>query len=225
MAKTPLTEEATKATGVGEQPEQFAANTVTSASVGTLLKSGSGTITAFTMNQPTSAQVDDMTPLTLVDPTTLAVGTVAIAAGGTTGVSGSAVYQVSGGTGTPAQFNVTVAGGAITAIGSPVNPGNYTVFPTSPAALTYVSGAGSGVAGATVNLTPIPNGPARTIYSANMRALACEYEPRPGMPLTPALTAPTWPKNIAGPAATSIPFTNGCFVQSCPANTTFTVTC
>jgi hypothetical protein len=225
MAKTPLTEEATKATGVGEQPEQFAANTVTSASVNTLLKSGSGTITAFTLTQPTSAQVDDMTPLTLVDPTTLAVGTAAIAAGGTTGAAGAAVYQVSGGTGTPAQLNVTVAGGAITAIGSFVNPGNYTVFPTSPAALTYVSGAGSGVARATVNLTPIPNGPTRTLYSANMRALACEYEPRPGIGLTPGLTAPTWPKNIAGPAATSIAFTNGCFVQSCPANTTFTVTC
>jgi hypothetical protein len=209
-----------------EQPEvtPLAANTVTSASVGTLLKSGAGTITAFTMNQPTSASVDDSTPLTLVDPTTLGVGTAAIAAGGTTGVAGTAVYQVSGGTGTPAQFNVTVAGGAITAIGSPVNPGSYTVFPTSPAALTYVSGTGSGVAGATVNLTPTPNGFARTIYSASLRALACEYEPRPGIALTPGLTAPTWPKSIC--PTTVIPsFTNGCFVQSCPANMTFTVTC
>jgi hypothetical protein len=51
--------------------------------------------------------------------------------------------------------------------------------------------------------------------------LACMNEPRPGIALTPGLTAPTWPKTLMG--VTPIPFTNGCFVQSCPANTTFTV--
>ena len=81
---------------------------------------------------------------------------------------------------------------------------------TDPIAAAVVSG-------------PVP--PPRVIFSANMRALACEYEPRPGVALTPGMTAPTWPKNIAGPAVTAIPFTNGCFVTSCPANMTFTVTC
>jgi hypothetical protein len=201
---------------------QASAHPVTSASVGTFLASGAGTISAFTMNQPTAASVDDSTPLTLVDPTTLGIGSVAIAAGGASGAAGAAVYQVGGGTGTPAQLNVTVAGGAITAINGIANPGNYTVFPTSPAPLTYVSGTGSGVVGATVNLTPVLTGPARTLYSASLRALACEYEPRPGVALTPGATGPTWPKSLS---AISIPFTNGCFVQSCPANTTFTVTC
>jgi hypothetical protein len=65
--------------------------------------------------------------------------------------------------------------------------------------------------------------PARTLFAASLRTLACEYEPRPGIALTPGTTAPTWPKSLMG--TMSIPFTNGCYVQSCPANTTFTVTC
>jgi hypothetical protein len=85
------------------------------------------------------------------------VSSAAIAAGGASGVAGSAVYQVGGGTGTAATLNVTVSSGAITAINSVANAGSYTVFPTSPAALTYVSGTGSGVTGATVNLTPTSN--------------------------------------------------------------------
>jgi hypothetical protein len=52
--------------------------------------------------------------------------------------------------------------------------------------------------------------------------LACMNEPRPNVPLTPGLTAPTWPKALMG--VNPIQFANGCFVQSCPANTTFTVT-
>jgi hypothetical protein len=129
-----------------QQPEAQAAvaHTVTSASVGTALTVGAGSITAFTMTQPTSASVDMSTPLTLVD-------------------------------------------------------------------------AGAAPAG--------PTPPPHTIFSANLIALACLNEPRPGVGLTPGMTAPVWPKNVLGPAAVSIPFTNGCFVQSCPANTTFTVTC
>lgn len=140
--ETPITHEAAKA--VGDAPETQAASphTVTSASVGTALTTGAGTITAFTFTQPTSASVDDITPLTLVD---------AAAA------------------------------------------------PTGPVAAP------------------------RTLFSASLRALASMYEPRPGIGLTPGLTAPTWPKTVMG--ATPIPFTNGCYVQSCPANTTFTVTC
>jgi hypothetical protein len=61
------------------------------------------------------------------------------------------------------------------------------------------------------------------LFSANLLALACENEPRPGIALTPGLTAPTWPKTICQ-ATLSIPFNNGLWVLSCPANTTFTVT-
>jgi hypothetical protein len=144
--KTPITDEAEKATRQDGAPEAQAASphTVTSASVGTALATGAGTITAFTLTQPTATAVDDSTPLTLVDAAAVVAG-------------------------------------------------------------------------------PVP--PARTIFSASLRALACLNEPRPGVGLTPGMTAPTWPKNVLGPAAVSIPFTNGCFVQSCPANTTFTVTC
>lgn len=128
---------------MADKPEQLVAtpHTVTSASVGTALATGAGTISAFTINQPTSAEVDDITPLTLVD---------AAAA------------------------------------------------PTGP--------------------TPPP----RTLFSANMRSLAYLYEPRPGVGLTPGITAPTWPKSLMA-STQAIPFTNGCFVQSCPANLTFTV--
>ena len=116
-------------------------HTVTSASVGTAVATGAGVISAFTFTQPTSASVDDSTPLTLVD-----------------------------------------------AAAAPT--------PTSP--------------------------PPRVLYSANLRALACMYEPRPGVGLTPGTTAPTWPKSLMA-ATQTIPITNGCFVQSCPANVTFTV--
>lgn len=126
-----------------EEPEVQAAtpHTVTSASVGTALATGAGTISAFTFTQPTSASVDDSTPLTLVDAAAATPGLVA---------------------------------------------------------------------------------PPRTLFSASLRALACMNEPRPGVGLTPGTTAPTWPKSVSSIA---IPFSNGCFVQSCPANTTFTVTC
>jgi hypothetical protein len=124
-------------------PEPLAAtpHTVTSASVGTALTVGAGTITAFTFTQPTSVSTDDSTPLTLVD-----------AAAAPTGISS----------------------------------------------------------------------PPHVLYSANLKALACMNEPKPGVALTPGSTAPTWPKSLT---AIVIAFTNGCFVQSCPANTTFTVTC
>jgi hypothetical protein len=72
-----------------------------------------------------------------------------------------------------------------------------------------------------VDSAAVPTGAAKVLWAANLRALACMNEPRPGIGLTPGLTAPTWPKTLMG--ATAIPFTNGCFVKSCPANTTFTV--
>jgi hypothetical protein len=118
------------------QPLVATPHTVTSASVGTALATVAGTISAFTMAQPTSTSTDDSTQLVLVD---------------------------------------------------------------------------SAVA---------PTGPVPILYAANLRALACEYEPRPGVALTPGMTAPTWPKSLSSIA---ISFSNGCWVQSCPANTTFTV--
>jgi hypothetical protein len=63
----------------------------------------------------------------------------------------------------------------------------------------------------------------KVLFSANLLALACLFEPRPAVPLTPSLTAPTWPKTIY-PALPTIPFANGLYVASCPANTTFTAT-
>jgi hypothetical protein len=113
--------------------------TVNAASVGTALVAVAGTISAFTLTQPTATATDDLTPLTLVD-----------------------------------------------AAAAPT--------PTSL--------------------------PPRVLYSASLRALACENEPRPGVALTPGMTAPTWPKSLS---SIPIPFSNGCFVKSCPANVTFTV--
>jgi hypothetical protein len=125
---------------VGEpEPQVATPHTVTSASVGTALATGAGTISAFTFTQPTSASTDDSTPLTLVD-----------AAVAPTGISS----------------------------------------------------------------------PPHVLYSANLKSLTYLNDPKPGLALTPGLTAPTWPKSLG---AVVIPFTNGCFVQSCPANTTFTV--
>lgn len=105
------------------------------------------------------------------------VASATVAAGGAGGVDGAAVYQVGGGTGTAATLNVTVSGGAITAINSVAGAGSYTVFPPSPAALSYVSGVGSGVVGATVNLVPTDNAakgfatsPIRTTAAAATRA-------------------------------------------------------
>jgi hypothetical protein len=85
------------------------------------------------------------------------VASAAIAAAGSGGTNGTAVYQVGGGTGTAATLNVTIAGGVLSAVNSVASAGSYTVFPPSPAALTYVSGTGTGLTGATVNLTPTNN--------------------------------------------------------------------
>lgn len=83
------------------------------------------------------------------------VGGASVVAGGTGGVSGTAVYQVVGGVGTPAQLNVTVSGGAITTVNSVASPGSYTTFPLLTSGLTYVSGVGSGVTGATAVLSAL----------------------------------------------------------------------
>ena len=127
---------------MARQPEPRAAtpHTVTSASVSTALATAAGTISAFTMNQPTSSSTDDTTQLVLVDAAAAPTGT---------------------------------------------------------------------------------SSPPHILFAASLRALASMYDPKPGFGLTPGVTIPTWPKTLMG--ATPISFNNGCFVQSCPANLTFTV--
>lgn len=81
-----------------------------------------------------------------------------LVAGGSGGVDGTAIYRVDGGTGSSgASLNVTVSGGSIVSIDSIAGVGSYTVFPPTPTTLSYISGVGSGVTGATVNPIPVSN--------------------------------------------------------------------
>lgn len=73
------------------------------------------------------------------------------------------------------------------------------------------------------NGPPAAGASPKVLFSASLIALACLFEPRPLVPLTPSLVAPTWPKTVY-PALPTIPFTNGIYVASCPANVTFTAT-
>jgi hypothetical protein len=111
-------------------------------------------INAPEFSASTSAAIhqEDTTPANIGSATAYSVSSATVAAPGSGGVTGAAVYSVGGGAGTAATLNVTVAAGAIT-INSIANPGSYTTFPSSPAPLTYVSGVGSGVVGATANIT------------------------------------------------------------------------
>ena len=87
------------------------------------------------------------------------VASAVTAASGTGGVNGTAVYQVSGGTGTAATLNCTWAAGVLT-VNSVATAGSYNAssgLPASPATLTYVSGTATGWTGATVTLTPTDN--------------------------------------------------------------------
>jgi hypothetical protein len=79
-------------------------------------------------------------------------GVVRVAQGsGYTPANGTCTFTVSGGTGVfPAKFTATVSGGKVTAIGSVIDPGAYTVFPTNPVSTTSNCGSGSG---ATFTLT------------------------------------------------------------------------
>jgi hypothetical protein len=85
------------------------------------------------------------------------VASAVMAASGSGGVNGSAVYSVGGGAGpTTATLNVTWTAGVM-AVNSVANAGSYTTFPPSPSTLTYVSGTATGWTGATVTLTPTNN--------------------------------------------------------------------
>jgi hypothetical protein len=84
-------------------------------------------------------------------------------------------------------------------------------FPTStdPTPLILVDSAAAPAAG--VN-PPV-------LCSANLQLLRnILSEPRPGVGLTPGMTAPVYPRSVGSVA---IPFAAGVYVQSCPANTTF----
>jgi hypothetical protein len=67
-----------------------------------------------------------------------------------------------------------------------------------------------------------PVGFFRTLFSAALPALTFLFGIKPtGPSLAPGLTPPTWPQGIV---TGNIPFTNGVFVQSCPAGVTFSLT-
>ena len=83
-----------------------------------------------------------------------------------------------------------------------------TVLPTSNDQVTPVC------------ITDGPGGP--TIYSATMLAMSFLFEPRPNVALTPGTTAPTYPRALMGTHA--VPFANGLYVQSCPANISLSLT-
>jgi hypothetical protein len=70
-----------------------------------------------------------------------------------------------------------------------------------------------------INITDGPNG--RSIFSANQLALISLFEPRPGIGLTPGLTAPAFPRSVS-PGSQA--FANGLYVQSCPAGVSLTIT-
>ena len=65
--------------------------------------------------------------------------------------------------------------------------------------------------------------PLHTLWSASLIALSFVFGVKPNGPsMAPGLTAPSWPMALITGA--NIPFTNGVFVTSCPANATFTLT-
>lgn len=65
--------------------------------------------------------------------------------------------------------------------------------------------------------------PGRSVFSASVSTLcAFLFGWKPTWPGTPGLTAPVWPMSLGGNMNAG--FTNGLFVQSCPANATFSVT-
>ena len=66
-----------------------------------------------------------------------------------------------------------------------------------------------------------PTGAYRTLYSAVHAAMAFIFGYKPGVSLSPGLTAPTWPQTID---SYPISFTNGVFVLSCPVGITVSVT-
>ena len=64
--------------------------------------------------------------------------------------------------------------------------------------------------------------PPHVLYSALLGVLTFLFGIKPNAPtLAPGLTPPTWPMSLV---TGNIPFTNGVFVQNCPAGVTFSLT-
>jgi Flp pilus assembly protein TadG len=87
-------------------------------------------------------------------PSGVKTGGVVRVAQGSGYTNGTCTFTVSGGTfygatSTPAKFTATIAGGKVTTIGSVIDPGAYTVLPTSPVSATSSCGG----SGATFTLT------------------------------------------------------------------------
>jgi hypothetical protein len=72
-----------------------------------------------------------------------------------------------------------------------------------------------------LDATGIPSSHARTLYAADLTSLLFLLEPKPDPTLSPGLTAPTYPKSLGN---ISMPFSNGIYVKSCPANVQFSIT-
>jgi len=85
---------------------------------------------------------------------TTGVYSAAIAAGGANGTNGAQVVTGTTGTGTKFTANVTITGGAITAVNSIATAGEYTVNPTN-LAIETVSGAGIEAAALIVRMKPV----------------------------------------------------------------------
>jgi hypothetical protein len=104
---------------------------------------------------------------------------------------------------------------------------------SASAGTAIVTGAGSIVS---ITVAALPNsqdmrtqlclidsttGTGNLLWAADLTVLeAFLVEPRPGVSMSPGITAPTYPKTIGA----NIPFTTGLYVVSCPTSTTFTVT-
>ena len=95
---------------------------------------------------------------------TVMSGTVATGGSGGTPVSSTVItITVVGGTGAAAQFQAALDGtGALIGPLVLTSGGSYSVFPTSPAPVT-----GSGLVGATVNLTQVPSQVIETVEATN----------------------------------------------------------
>ncbi len=120
------------------------ATVVTNQGTGSYVPGDLITITGGTSSIGAVATVQD----TLVTATT-------INAGGTAGTAGACVVQGTTGAGTLFQQNVTIAAGAISAVGTFVNAGHYFTKPTSLAAepITNAPGYNCAPTGATLVLT------------------------------------------------------------------------
>lgn len=88
----------------------------------------------------------------------------AIDVAGTGGTDGAAIVTGTTGTGTPFQCNVTISGGEITAVGSMVTGGAYTVDPTD---VLHEPVTGGGLTGAQLSLTLV-NDKAESVFIKNV---------------------------------------------------------